>query len=188
MQAPQVGHGIICLAQQSYNLLFSQTYSLGLFALVCWMGTTTPCASTLWAGVVGSNMSKPPTHPTTPSTLPCNLHCGRGLLWHTKEFHVGSFGTQELKALCIWVGFLEEVFNQFGIEWQVVCGHNVPDKTSAMEHIDALFLILEPGKHPQHNLAEPNCTLAEQVDHLLTHPLLELHKEEMVTQTELLDL
>ena len=25
------------------------------------------------ARAVGSNMSKPPTHPTTPSTLPCNL-------------------------------------------------------------------------------------------------------------------
>ena len=101
---------------------------------------------------------------------------------------MGSFGTQELKALCICVGFLEQVFNQFGIEWQVVCGHNVPDKTSVMEHINALLLILEPRQHPQHNLAEPNCSLAEQADHLLTRPLLELHKEKMVTQTELLDL
>ena len=143
---------------------------LSFLAEMCWMSSPTPQACSLWTRAIGSNMTKPPTHPTTPSMLPCNIQRCRGLLWCAEELHMSSFCTQKhedviylslslqpkysltdtspYKVLCIRVCIPEESFNLFSVEWLVICEHNVPDKTFVMEHVNVLLLVLEPWQCP----------------------------------------
>ena len=106
MRAPRVGQDIKCLTQPPDNLFLTETDRLLFLAEMCWMSSPTPRASCPWTWAVGSNMPKPPTNTTTPNMFPCNFNFCRWLFWWTEEFHMCSFGTQKMKALCIWVCFL----------------------------------------------------------------------------------
>ena len=54
-----------------------------------------------------------------------------------------------------------------------------------MKHIDIFLLVVEPRQRPQHHLAIPDRPPAEQLYHLLSHPILECYKEEAIAQAEL---
>ena len=126
-QAPQVGQGIKCLTQQNCSLFFTQANFLPLCTHVLDV-LPTPQASNHGQEQLETTSPNLPCNTQHPACSHATFKAARAPLACKTASH--ALFTQELRVLCIRVYILEEPFNLLSVEWLVVCGHNVPDKTS----------------------------------------------------------